>query len=57
MFCDTYTQRHKTPLRNFPGKKKHFVNDDPPYCRADEGPPEHVNRLFLLNFEVKGCGT
>ena len=21
MFCDTYTQRHKTPLRNFPGKK------------------------------------
>ena len=56
MFCDTYTQRHKTPLRNLPGKK-HFVNDDPPYCRADEGPPEHVNRLFLLNFEVKGCGT
>ena len=30
MLCDTYTQRHKTPLRRFPAN--YFVNKDPPYC-------------------------
>ena len=30
MFCDTNTQRHKTPLRYFHGK--YLVKYDPPYC-------------------------
>ena len=31
MFCVSYTQRPKTPLRNFSGKT-YFVNEDLPYC-------------------------
>ena len=64
MFCDTYTQRPKTPLREFPGKRC-FVNDDPPIAHppalAQHGGPisapgSSQARTYSLGF-VQGGGV